>query len=124
MSNPNIILGGFDHQSSIQKGCYGVYNHQTNIDILTKNEGENIILRLYDMKDKTTRFSIFIKKYTFREIEDSELSFLIKKYEWKPVNKTFSRKWHLLIEFDYKDVVFPEKMKKQSNKITNYFQKQ
>lgn len=117
------VRGGFDHSRSIPDGIYPVYPTAENIKILEENQGGQIIMRLIDRKDKHTRFLITIKKYTFKTISDEETKKLTDKYKFEPVCKKFSEKWNLLIKFDYKDVVFPEKMKKQSNKITNYFQK-
>lgn len=118
-----FIRGGFDHSNAIIDGIYNIYPHEVNIKILEENQGGEITLRLIDKKDKHTRFFITIKKYTFEFLSDEETKKLTKKYDYEPVCKKFSEKWNLLIKFDYKDVVFPEKMKKQSNKITNYFQK-
>jgi len=118
-----FIRGGFDHSNAIIDGIYNIYPHKENIKILEENQGEEITLRLIDKKDKHTRFFITIKKYTFEFLSDEETRKLTDKYKYEPVCKKYSENWNLLIKFDYKDVIFPEKMKKQSNKITNYFQK-
>lgn len=117
------IRGGFDHSRSIPDGIYPVYPSKENIKILEENQGGKITLRLIDRKDKHSRFFITITKYTYEFLSDEETRKLTNKYNYEPVCKKFSENWNLLIKFDYKDVVFPEKMKKQSNKITNYFQK-
>jgi hypothetical protein len=118
-----FIRGGFDHSNAIIDGEYNIYPHKENIKILEENQGREITLRLIDKKDKHSRFFVTIKNYTYEFLSDEETRKLTKKYKYEPVCKNFSENWNLRIKFDYKDVVFPEKMKKQSNKITNYFQK-
>ena len=117
------IRCGYDYSDSLCNGCYAFYKHERNLEILKKCNGVNLPLNFYHRKNKRIKFHVEIKKYTCRELGDEELVYLTEKYNWVPL-EGYSTNWRLLIEFDVKDIVFPKALKEETNKITNYFQKQ
>lgn len=61
---------------------------------------------------KRIKFHVDILKYTWRELGDKELAYLIEKYKWIPL-KNFSTN-RILIEFDVKDIiVFPKQLRNE-----------